>query len=110
VRQVCEFEAASMAFSSVVSMTLLKGVSPPAWTRCSHVRTAASEGGRSPRAAPEFAQSVVEIVLFVISTTPFLEAPLRRFQIQPSSFIASPAFQIFCMCRILSPSKYMTYT
>ena len=31
-------------------------------------------------------------------------------QIQPRSFIARPACQIFCICLILSPSKYITYT
>ena len=34
----------------------------------------------------------------------------RDVQTQPSSFIARPACQIFCMCVILSPSTYITYT
>jgi len=32
----------------------------------------------------------------------------RRGQVQPKSFIARPACQIFCMWLILSPSKYIT--
>lgn len=47
---------------------------------------------------------------------PYLPVPLRcsvsegQYQAQPSSFIASPACQIFVMWRIFSPSKSITYT
>jgi|SRR6516165_11514732 len=48
------------------------------------------------------------LTMLILSPPPPRNAAGAACQLQPSSFIAQPAFQIFVMWRILSPEKSMT--